>query len=206
MFLLTLCLLCSATVRGLPNPGGAAQELTLEIQQTWAQEPAGYTRTALVAIPATTAGEKVPVVFHLHGNGGQGNTRPFGSFLGDDCIIVAPNGYERSWNVYSEKSKADDIQFILDLITKIGEEIPAADMNNVNIAGTSNGAALTYQLMINTGSDRPFKRAFPMVSSLIGPQYNNDQFWKFSTSAAAGSPNNFDTPMNPTFSSDFEYA
>ena len=43
-----------------------------------------------------------------------------------------------------------------------------------------------------------------MVSSLIGPQYNNDQFWKFSTSAAAGSANNFDTPMVPTFSSDFE--
>ena len=38
-------------------------------------------------------------------------------------------------NVYSEKSKADDVQFILDLITKIGAEIPAADMNNVNIAG-----------------------------------------------------------------------
>ena len=43
-----------------------------------------------------------------------------------------------SRNVYSEKSKADDVQFILDLITKIAEEIPAADMNNVNIAGRSN--------------------------------------------------------------------
>ena len=38
-------------------------------------------------------------------------------------------------NVYSEKSKADDVQFILDLIAKIGAEIPAADMDNVNIAG-----------------------------------------------------------------------
>ena len=38
-------------------------------------------------------------------------------------------------NVYSEKSKADDVQFILDLIAKIGAEIPEADMNNVNIAG-----------------------------------------------------------------------
>ena len=27
-----------------------------------------------------------------------------------------------------------------------------------NIAGTSNGAALTYQILINTGADRPFKR------------------------------------------------
>ena len=50
-----------------------------------------------MAIPETQAGEKVPVVFHLHGNGGQGNTIPFGNFLGDRCIIVAPDGYERSW-------------------------------------------------------------------------------------------------------------
>ena len=72
--------------------------------------------------------------------------------LDDDCIIVVPDGYERSWqdivilsqlsdifhinrNVYSEKSKADDVQFILDLIAKIGAEIPEADMDNVNIAG-----------------------------------------------------------------------
>ena len=54
-------------------------------------------RTAKVSIPETQSGEKVPVVFHLHGNGGQGNTIPFGNFLGDKCIIVAPDGYERSW-------------------------------------------------------------------------------------------------------------
>ena len=76
--------------------------------------------------------------------------------------------------MYAEKSKADDVQFVLDLIAKIGAEIPEADMNNVNIAGkklkcnlkriisifqgTSNGAALTYQILINTGADRPFKR------------------------------------------------
>jgi len=190
----------------LPNPGGSAEELTLEIQQTWAQEPAGYTRTAKVAIPATTAGQKIPVVIHLHGNGGNGNTKPFGNFLGDDCVIVAPDGYQSSWNVYSEKSKADDVQFILDLIAKIGAEIPAADMNDVNIAGTSNGAALTYLLLISTGSDRPFRRAFPMVSSLIGPQYHDDQFWTFSESAAEGEANDFNQVMVPTFSDSFEYA
>ena len=60
--------------------------------------------------------------------------------------------------MYGEKSKADDVQFVLDVIEKIRNEIPQADMNDVNIAGTSNGAALTYQLLINTGADRPFKR------------------------------------------------
>ena len=37
--------------------------------------------------------------------------------------------------MYSEKSKADDVQFILDLIAKIGRKIPEADMNDVNIVG-----------------------------------------------------------------------
>jgi len=189
----------------IPNPGGAAQELELELVQSWSQET-DYTRTAKVAVPATTAGQKVPVVFHLHGNGGQGNTRPVGGWLGDDCIIVAPDGYERSWNVYTEKSKADDVSFILDLITKIGTDIPAADMNNVNIIGTSNGAALTYRLMIETGADRPFKRAFPMVSSLISPQYHDNQFWASPVSAAPGEANVYDTAVVPVFADDFEYA
>merc|ERR1711862_932591 len=107
-----------------PNPGGPAETKTLTITQTWSQEQNGYDRTAKLAIPETAAGEKVPVVVHLHGNGGQGNTISFGNFLGDKCIIVAPDGYERSWNVYSEKSKADDVQFILDLIAKIAVEVP----------------------------------------------------------------------------------
>merc|ERR1719312_1959881 len=135
-----------------PNPGGPAETKTLTITQTWSQEQNGYERTAELAIPETAAGEKVPVVVHLHGNGGQGNTISFGNFLGDKCIIVAPSGYERSWNVYAEKSKADDVQFVLDLIAKIADEVPQADMNNVNIAGTSNGAALTYQLLISESS------------------------------------------------------
>ena len=81
-----------------------------------------------------------------------------GSWLGDECVIVSADGYERSWNIYTEKSKADDVSFILDLIAKVGTDIPAADMSNVNIIGTSNGAALTYSLMIWTGADRPFRR------------------------------------------------
>ena len=46
----------------------------------------------------------------------------------------------------------------MDLIAKIGAEIPEADMENVNIIGTSNGAALTYLLTLSTASDRPFRR------------------------------------------------
>ena len=45
------------------------------------------------------------------------------------------NNFCTTRNVYAEKSKADDVQFVLDLIAKIGADIPEADMDNVNIAG-----------------------------------------------------------------------
>ena len=119
-------------------------------------------------------------------------------------IILQPSLFLLVRNIYFEKSKADDVQFILDLIAKIGAEIPEADMDNVNIAGSSNGAAMIYQLLLNTGADRPFRRVFPMVSSLIGPQYHEDQFWTFSQSAAEGQANDFDVPVVPAFNDDFE--
>ena len=43
-----------------------------------------------------------------------------------------------------------------------------------------------------------------MVSSLIGPQYHETQFWKFAQSAQAGDPNDFSVAMVPTFAADFE--
>ena len=61
-------------------------------------------------------------------------------------------------NIYTEKSKADDVSFILDLIEMIGVEISAANMSDVNIIGMSNGAGLAYRLIIETGADRPFRR------------------------------------------------
>ena len=73
-------------------------------------------------------------------------------------MIVSADGYKRTWNIYAEASKANDVHFILALIDKIGQEVAAADMENVNIIGTSNGAGLVYRLIIETMADRPFRR------------------------------------------------
>ena len=39
----------------------------IKIRQTWSQEPAGYDRTAMVKVPSTSAGQKLPLVIDLHG-------------------------------------------------------------------------------------------------------------------------------------------
>ena len=141
---------------------GDFTEKILTVTQTWDQEPAGYDRTATAYLPDTPATSgKLPVIIDLHGFGGKGTKR--WKDIGDKIIFVGADGYcttgsPCSWNVFGEPSKAPDTEFILELIAKIGTEIPEADMDNVNIVGTSNGAALTYLLTLSTGSDRPFRR------------------------------------------------
>merc|ERR1719462_973 len=187
------------TVPNVPNPGSDGGTFEITIVQSWSQET-NYARVTQVQVPPTTAGQKVPMVIDLHGNGGQGNLRRL-SYLADGAVIVAPSGYERSWNVNNEKSKADDVSFILELIARVAEDHPAADANNVNLIGTSNGAAIIYRLLIATGIDRPFHRVFPMVSSMISVQWRDGSFWK----APDTMSNDYTIQTVPEFSDDFEY-
>ena len=93
------------------------------------------------------------------GRGETGNLNRL-DYLSQGAVLVAPSGYRKSWNVTdrSEGSKADDIGFILELISKVLKEEPAADEDNVNLIGTSNGAGLIYRMIIGTHADRPFRR------------------------------------------------
>ena len=64
---------------------------------------------------------------------------------------------------------------------------------------------MIYQLLIDTEVTRPFTRVFPMVSSLIAPQYHDDTFWTFSQPALEEDiPNDFDTPRYLEFDNAFE--
>merc|ERR1719341_2197241 len=90
------------TVPNVPNPGSDGGTFEVTIVQSWSQET-DYARVTQVQVPPTTAGQKVPMVIDLHGNGDQGNLRRL-SYLADEAVIVAPSGYERSWNVNYERS------------------------------------------------------------------------------------------------------
>ena len=191
----------------------------MTVRQRWSQEPQGFDREAILKLPQVlpTDGKKLPLVVDLHGNGGQGNVRRL-NFLGDIVVLLAPNGYQRSWNVYNEKSKADDVSFILDLITKVVEENPVVNRSEVTIMGTSNGAAMIYRLLLETDRDRPFRRCdtftfsimhliivmhrvIPIASSLISVQHHENQFWK----SESGSATDHSMPVQPQFDDDFQF-
>ena len=71
---------------------GGFTEKVLTVRQTWAQEPAGYDRTATAYLPETPASSgKLPVVIDLHGFGGRGTKR--WKDIGDQIIFVGADGY-----------------------------------------------------------------------------------------------------------------
>ena len=78
-----------------------------------------------------------PVVFGLHGNGGTntGFLKRLKRFTDDgEFVGIYPQGIQRSWNLGSEASKADDVQFI-NLIIEELKKYQNLNMNKVYVIG-----------------------------------------------------------------------
>lgn len=103
--------------------------------------------------------------------------------------MVFPDGYRKSWNIVSEKSKADDRGFI-ESIVKTLAAFDNIDADNVSIMGSSNGAALVNQLMIE--SRLPNVRNYiSSVSPLNSYQHDGTNF------KAKGADNNYQVATEP---------
>ncbi len=122
------------------------------ISQSWKQERS-FERLYVVSVPEGRKGKR-PVVIFLHGGGG--NAR--GAFKGflrrhramaRHYIVICPEGYGRSWNIVSERSKADDRGFIESIIKKVAG-YDNVQKENFSIIGSSNGAALANQIAIES--------------------------------------------------------
>jgi poly(3-hydroxybutyrate) depolymerase len=63
-------------------------------------------------------------------------------------VIIAPQGYKKSWNIGREESKAPDVDFINKIITHL-DNLKNIDKNDISIIGYLNGSALINQLTLN---------------------------------------------------------
>ncbi len=126
------------------------------ITQSWSQETT-FKRPYHVSVPRPDESnaadqQKLPVFMFLHGNGGNARQAMRGFMQNHKQLaarfhMVFAQGYRESWNIVSERSKADDRSFIEAIILKLAT-FDNVDPNNVTIMGTSNGAALVNQLAI----------------------------------------------------------
>ena len=113
-------------------------------------ESGGLTRRFLMQLPATSAGEKLPVVLNLHGTGSTPEEQLALSGLGQQLearrfALVAPAGYERMWNVPPEANKPDDVRFIAGVLDAVAE-LACVDRTRVYATGFSGGGRMSSQL------------------------------------------------------------
>lgn len=122
------------------------------IKQSWSQET-DYRRSYHVQVPTDAKRRgKLPVFVFLHGNGGNGEGAMQGFLrrnrqLAQQYITVFPDGYQKSWNIVSERSKADDRGFIESIVQNLSG-YDNVQSETFTIMGSSNGAALVNQLAI----------------------------------------------------------
>jgi len=164
------------------TPNGNLANTTLSITQTWAQQPGGYARTAVVQVPEGAGPH--PVIILLHGSGGTG-AGTIGALNPhvSTAIRVAPDGYLTSWNVDGEASQAPDVAFIRDLIALL-KTYDNVDAGKISIFGNSNGSGMTNRLLIELDG-AAFQNAGCQVSQMLAKMYHDSAFWFNATGSNA---------------------
>ncbi len=163
------------------------------IVQSWSQERE-YQRPYYVRVPQGTSDRRMPVFIFLHGIGGDAQKVMQGFIrhrknIASQYIMVFPQGYHASWNIVSERSKADDCGFIAAIVQKLAT-FQNVDPDNFSIMGFSNGAALVNQLMIE-GSLPNVRNYISGDSPLNVWQYDGRNF------KAKGPDNNYQVAVSP---------
>jgi poly(3-hydroxybutyrate) depolymerase len=171
---------------------------TINITKTWSQEPNGYTYPMIIHVPTGEVPENgFPVAILLHGNGGNGSglVSKIESTL--EChVLIAPTGYQNSWNLCAEKSDAPDIEMVNELVN-ILQDFPNVNSNRIRILGVSNGAGLANRVFIentNPGIDI----VCAIISQLYEPQHHLGNFYQPSSLTNPSSEYcGYDTQVKP---------
>ena len=148
------------------------------IIQSWSQEK-NYKRQYYVNVPENDKNLKLPIFIALHGNGGnaermmRNHLRRYPS-ISKNYIMVFPQGYKASWNIVSERSKANDLAFVESIIKEL-IKFSNVQKENITILGSSNGAALVNQIAIETKLSN-IKNYISLVSPLNSYQHDGKSF------------------------------
>ena len=124
-------------------------------------------RSVLVHVPSfSDEASSHPLVFGLHGNGGQ-PSQFVGGWLDDlveefGVIAIYPEGVERSWNLGKEASQANEFEFF-DEVFSLLSTYSNLDSSQRYGVGISNGAGMLHTLGSYNNS---FNGIVPIVTSL----------------------------------------
>ena len=150
------------------------ENTVLTVTQTWSQET-NYSRTAHVQVPDTNA-QSHPVIIFFHGAGGNGidMLNQYDNHF-TNYIKVGLDGYDNKWNIKTESSEANDIDFLRSIISKL-KSYENVDGDNISLLGSSNGAALILKALLEL-PENSFKNGIFMAGQLTSDQYRENKFW-----------------------------
>ena len=164
------------------------------IRQLWSQEPNGFEREYVVRSPKNDL-QSWPITILFHGNGGSAEPmiRNWDRTL-PNHILVSAQGYEKSWNITKERSKAPDVEFVEMILRDVTSHYPQADDSKISLIGSSNGAGMVYRLLIELDDTYSIQNALAFVSSMTVSQCHDEQFWKRTDETTS----NYDQPVEPS--------
>lgn len=110
----------------------------------------GTTHGYTLAVPTSyDASKKYPLVFVLHGDGGDGaqmqGAVPFEVTSKQDAIVAYPNGQDKGWDLYTSIDSNGDVQFLQQLVTALAGKY-SVDTSRVLGFGYSSGAFMVNQV------------------------------------------------------------
>lgn len=150
----TITLLFLSALLGQPACADVLGNSTqIDLNRSWSQEPGGWSWAVDISVPETMPEGGYPVCVLLHGadTGGGALLGGFRDVLPDHAL-VAPNGYQQSWNICREVSKAPDVDVVRELIETL-QGFDNVNPDAIRILGYSNGAALAHRVYIE--NDNP---------------------------------------------------
>ena len=126
---------------GPPPPATTVTEESVDV--------AGKTRPFVLATPTTyTPTKTYPVVFVLHGDGGDGPTMraafPFDDWSGQSAVVVYPSGTS-GWNLYDPADTDPDLVYLAAIVDALGKRL-TIDPARVFGIGFSSGAFMLNQV------------------------------------------------------------
>jgi len=163
--------------------GATLSSTTLNFSQTWQQEPNGVNRPVQVLVPDVTntplATKKLPVIISLHDNGSNRVDGISNVSWINNTILIAPQGYNNTWNIGYQSSKANDIAFLNSIINSLSN-YDNVDTREITIIGYGNGAQLAL-LFANSSQNASVKNIITFNGLLSNDQYNpiDDTFYTY---------------------------
>ncbi len=155
------------------DPDSLSDVYQLFHTQSWSQET-GYKRVAHIKYPETDA-QSYPVLILLHGANSNAYSKINQYIDLNNYILVALQGYDNRWNIQTESTKADDLDYIENIINQL-KTFSDVDASNISLLGSSNGAAMVNRAMIELPAGT-FKNAITLASQLSTDQYKNNTFY-----------------------------